>query len=202
MADLTKVIESIAAALLTGGASTLATMFATFRDVRKRLADLDARVNTLSTVVGTQGNLMSESTGIFECLCTLHTQIERLRKEIASWEDNPPTWAVKLVQRAERTSMISAEGQQDFEDRLTGRIRAFQDRLDRIEDNYKYAHGQYDEKFVDVFNYEEDSKARAKELTQLRETIASMNGLLRGIMAAMNIVDCDPSDRKPESKGR
>ena len=201
MSDWTRVVESLAAGLLTGGMSTLATILAAFRDIRKRINDLEARVNVLTNTVGVPGDLMGEATGLFELLSVAKQAVERLRREITSWEDNPPTWAVKLIQRAERASVVTAEGQNDFEDRMAGRIRAFQDRLERVEDDLKHYQGQWADRYLSIMDYETDGKVRTQEYDRLKLQLATQNGLLRGIMSAMNISDAaDPGTGRKITK--
>ena len=202
MADWTRVVESLATGLLTGGVSTLATILAAFRDIRKRLTDLEARVNVLSTTFGTPGDFMCEASGLFEIINTVKQTLERLRREIANWEDTPPTWAMKLVQRAERASVVIAEDKTDFEERISNRIRVFQDRIERTEDDLKHCQGNCSDRYVSSIDYENDGAIRKQELNQLKLNLASTNGILQGIMAAMNIIDTStpPEGRKTSTK--
>ena len=42
--------------------------------------------------------------------------------------------------------------------------------------------------------YEKDGRQRSEELSSIREQLATVNGLLRGIMAAMGYID--PTNKK------
>ena len=109
---------------------------------------------------------------------------------------------MKLVQRAERASVVTAEDQNDFEERMSNRIRVFQDRIERTEDALKHCQGQCSDRYISAVDYENDGATRKQELDQLKLNFASTNGILQGIMAAMSIVDTStPSEgRKTSTK--
>jgi len=189
MSDWIKIAEAVASGLLTGGASSLATVLATFRDIRKRITAIEEHVG--QPAVNT-----TPATGLFHRVDILDVVISRLQKEIASWEDDPPGWVTRLVARAGRGTSVNMEVQQEFEERIVNRLRSFQERMDRWDDRARDS--WTDDKYINRVDYESDAKLRTAESMQLRENLATVNGLLRGVMTAMGVID--KSDDNPPSR--
>jgi hypothetical protein len=181
MSDWMKIVEGIASGLLTGGASSLATVLATFRDIRNRISIVEERLGAPAV------NNTSPGSGLFYRLDLLDSALAKLQKEIGSWEDDPPGWITRLITRAGRGASVNMEVQQEFEERILSRLRSFQERMDRWDDRARDS--WTDDKFVSRQEYEADMKRRAEEFVQMRENLATANGLLRGVMTAMGVID-------------
>lgn len=187
MSDWTKIAEALASGLLTGGASALATLFATFRDLRNRLTALEERLG--APQVNT-----TPSTGLFHRVDILDAAFTKLKKEIDSWEDDPPGWVTRMVARAGRSTSVNMEVQQEFEERIVNRLRSFQERMDRWDDRARES--WTDDRYISRQEYDADVQQRTKEMMLLRENLASVNGLLRGVMTVMGVID-KPEDTTP-----
>jgi len=219
MADWNSVAESLIAGVLTGGTSVLATLTATFRNVRKRLIALE-------TAIGDEGDALKEPTGLFRSMKNLAHTLERLQerteeeaKEIKSdlektkddlrvlkrmvngWNNDPPDWATRLVRRQTSGSFIDLEG---FENRLEDRIRRIDSRIkrteefvERLQEERKRTSMQMrktadmSRDYVTKKEYEADSDKRTEDIVTVRENLATANGLIRGLMAAMGLIDPD-----------
>jgi gas vesicle protein len=178
MSDWTKIVESLASGLLTGGVTALATILATFRDIRNRIAILEERL-------GSPPYNTAPGTGLFHTVGLLDSALTKMRKEIESWEDDPPAWMTRLVSRAGRSGSVNQELQQEFEERIMSRLRTFQERMDRMDDRIR----DENRPGIPRSEYEADQKHLSEEMAQFRETQAASNGLLRGIMSAMGVID-------------
>jgi Mg2+ and Co2+ transporter CorA len=191
MADLQKIAESVASGLLTGGASVITTVFAVFQDIKKRVTNLEEKLGTAEP-----------KTGVYLALSLIEESTKKLRKEIEGWEDDPPSWAKRLLSRARSSSSNDLSGQLDFENRIDRSLKEFRDRLKRLEDHLEERVDQIErdvdrrtlavepgEDFIAREEYVKDSQHRAEEMIKTREQLAGVNGLLRGVMAALGYID-------------
>jgi hypothetical protein len=196
MSDWSKILEAVAGGLLTGGASALTTVFATFRDLRNRVIALEARIGQPSEGLRHATGIHEELHSFNEKFEDISSDIRRVDRKIETWDDgNPPEWALKLVNRVHNRSSVNMELQQEFEARVEARLRSIQDRAVReYERITELERRQDDRKYVLQADYEVDSKRRASEISQVRENLASANGLLRGVLGAMGLID-GPSSR-------
>ena len=180
MSDSTELIKSVVSGVLTGGASVVTTVFAVFRDFRARLKVIEDRL----------GQEVEPKTGVFHALHTLTLELQKLKREILSWEDEAPDWAKRLITRSRTSSAVDLNAHLDFENRVETRLRSFQDKLGRIESDLDTPDAP-DSKLLTRKEYTEDSKERGREMLMLRQELATVNGLLRGVMAALGYLDTD-----------
>jgi hypothetical protein len=190
MSDWTKIVESLASGLLTGGATALATVFATFRDIRNRLAILEERL-------GSPPHNTAPATGLHHVVSTLDATVARMRREIDSWEDDPPAWLTRLVARAGRSGSVNMEIQQEYEERINSRLRSFQERIDRMDDRLR----EEPRAGISRAEIETEQKRILEEVAMLREAQAATNLLLRGVLSAMDIIDTKETARPPKRGG-
>jgi chromosome segregation ATPase len=197
MSDLSHVLEQVASGLLSGSMAALTTVFGTFRDMRKRIKELEEQI----------GQAPPNASGIHRDvevvevrLRKLAEDIERLQKGFESWEDEPPEWVTKMVLRARSSTSVNMEVQQEFEARMELRFRSLQDRIMReLEDTRKAVDDlkketrDLSDMYVTRDNYLQDIHKRTEELSRIREDLAAANGLLGGIMGAMGLIS--PSDK-------
>lgn len=188
MADLSAIVETIVSGLAGGAASGATSILAWARDIRKRLATLEEKV----------GSSTDPKTGLHQSVVLLEELLKRLKRDIEGWEDDPPEWAKRLVSRTRATSSMGLDHLLEVETRLDQKIRTFNERVKSVEEELDDATTKLkriEADFAD-FNrlltreeYERDAKAKSEEILRIRESLATANGLLRGVMAAMGIVD-------------
>jgi chromosome segregation ATPase len=192
--DLPTILQGVASGLLTGGASAGTTFLAVFKDIKKRIADLEK---------GLGDNDSEPPTGLHGTVDQLSKSLRALRNEIESWRDSPPDWLMRIAQRASRSS-TSNEMLHEFEDRIFQRLKRVEEDLDRREDKL---HDEIEKSspefkaFVSREEYEEDSKRRALEIRKIQENLKSTNSFLRGVLAALGYIDPEPpktGDTNPE----
>lgn len=189
MADLTKIIETVVSGVLAGGASAGTTLFAFARDIKKRLTDLEAKI----------GSSEDPKTGLYHSLWAVEEMLKRLKRDVENWDDDPPEWAKRLVSRTRSSSAMGLDHMLEVEQRLDQKIRTFNDRIKGYEDELEEVIRRVrtleeDEapnigKLLTREEYEKDSRAKAEEVLKVRESLATANGLLRGVMAAMGYLD-------------
>lgn len=169
MADTTDLIKTVVSGVITGGTSAATTFLTVFRAVKKQVADLEEKV----------GSSTDPKTGLYLTVSTVEDNLRRLRRELTEWDDQPPDWAKRLVQRAKVSSANDLNTIVDIESRVDARLRSFQDRLTVVENGQKKTTAMTREEFL------EDSARRAREVGEIREEIAAVNGLLKGILVAL-----------------
>jgi len=194
MTDLSKYVESVLSGLLAGGASAATTVLAFAKDIKNRLTTIETKL----------GSSEEPRTGLFQSVWTTEEGFRRFKRTVESWDEDPPEWAKRLISRHRSTSTLSVDHLLEIENRIDQKIRTFQDRLKGYEDTLedigarvrKHADEDRPEaiRMVSRDDYEKDSRAKAEELVKIRESLATANGLLRGVMAAMGYIDDKPKD--------
>lgn len=188
MADHASIIQSVISGVLTGGASAATTFLAIFKDLKRRIGDLEATLGS---------DKKDPKTGIFYTLEILSNDIRRIRREIDSWRDDPPDW---IIRAAQRRSSVTMEHHSEIEERVEARLRAFNQTLKRIEEEVSHRDAALGRptknQFVTREEYEADSRARAEEISRIRANVSSANSFLRGVMADLGYIDQQP-EKKP-----
>jgi len=197
MADISKILEGVIGGLLAGGISGGSGVVAYFRDLKKRLADLEAKLGT-----------SEPKTGIYLALWMLEEPLKKIHREMDSWEDDPPEWAKRLLSRSRVSSSTDLGQQVEFEGRIMLALRQYNDRIKRIEDDFdskidrierdveRHISEGPDGKMLTRAEYVADSRERAAEMLKLRQELATANGLLRGVMSGLGYLELGS-----ESKG-
>ena len=191
-------LQEVITGILTGGAGALTSLLGGFRTLQKELADLEEAV----------GKTEPNKSGLHLAVSLIEESMKRLRRDIESWEDQPPRWAERLIARARGGSQSDLTSQIQFEERVATTLRSYNDRLGRVQDDLAEVLQQMkDIKLPDDYlsrdEYLSDSRQRAEDMIRVREQIATANGLLRGVMSAMGMIDPERSERpKPPRPGR
>jgi gas vesicle protein len=202
MGEPNQIIPQIIAGILTGGAGATTTLLGVFRKTKERL-------KALEELVGQDGSEGPLRTGIFLSIQALEETTKKLKREIESWEDTPPKWAERLLGRARLSSSSDLTGQVQFEESIQRSLRSFNERLSRAEEDLEKDMRRVQEdierqlsedngsRLITREEYLRDSRTRAEEMLKLREQLATVNGMLRGVMTALGIID--PVTGKPSS---
>ena len=169
MADGTEIIKTVISGLITGGTSAATTFLTVFRSMKVRVTDLEEKV----------GSSVDPKTGLHLAVASLDDTVRRLKRSIDDWEDHPPDWAKRLVSRARANTSSDLNTVADIESRMDSRLRSFQERLAIIENAQMHATAMSREEFL------EDAARRAREVGEIREEMAAVNGLLKGILVAL-----------------
>lgn len=197
-----ELVQTVISGALTGGASSATAILAIFRDIRNKISAIEERIGQptsgLTKATGIQlsieelGNKIRE---LEEKDRKISELLSKLQDSMHEWEDDPPEWLAKYVTR-NRTS-VNLELQQDFENRIENRFRSLQERISRELDSIESYKRRLDERYVSEETYQRDTRAHAEENATLRESLASTNGLLKGLLAANGIIDTEPQ-KKPK----
>jgi chromosome segregation ATPase len=200
-------ITSIISGILTGGAGAATTLVGAFRKTKARIKELEEAVGESEPV----------KTGLFLTVGALEEAVRKIKREMESWEDAPPTWAERLYARARSNSSSDLSSYVQIEENVNRQLRSFNERLSRAEDDQEAKIRRIEDdveralaeepsgKLLTREEYLQDSRMRAEEMVKLRESLATVNGLLRGTMAALGLVDPEgsrPPPRLPPRPGR
>lgn len=170
MSDTTEIVRSIISGVVTGTVSATTTLLTVFQKLRNRVKNLEDNL----------GSSVDPKTGLNLVVASLDDAFRRLKRDIDGWEDHPPDWAKRLIQRAKLNASSDLNTVVDIESRVDARLRSFQERLTTLE--------KTDSQGPTVMTreeYLEDSQQRAEELSKIREEIAATNGLLKGVLVAL-----------------
>ena len=190
MADLA-LLQTIASGVLSGGGSAVTAFAAVFRDIKKRLTKLEDRV-------GNDGADGDPKTGIYLVVERLDEIARKTKKELETWEEDPPEWLLRLINRAARSNSINLEIHSELERFVEDKFRRATSETRRLEEQIESLSKQLDgfqkqvDSYIDRAEFERGTRERVQEMSALREQLATVNGLLRGIMTAMGYVDQKP----------
>lgn len=187
MSDNASLIQTILSGVLSGGGSAVTAFAAVFREIRKRLDKLEAQI-------GKDGAEGEPKTGLFLLVERLDEIARKVKKEVDSWEEDPPEWLLRLINRAARSSSVNLEHFGELERIIDQRFKTNRDNISRLEEKLEVIERRFDD-FISTADYEKDARQRSEELASIREQLATANGLLRGIMTAMGYID--PTKKRP-----
>ena len=170
MTDYTDLARAITSGLITGGSAALTTFLTIFRGVRKQVKDIEDKL----------GSSTDPKTGLHLTVATLEDSLRRFKRDVDDWDDHPPDWAKRLVQRAKVNSADDLSAVVDIGNRVDTRLRSFQERLAILETASTHTPNS-----ISREEYLEDAKRRVQEVSEIREEMAAINGLLKGILIAL-----------------
>ena len=191
MAEPSELVPQIIAGILSGGAGAATSLLGVFRKTKERLKALEEAVGKEEPI----------KTGLFLTVYAIDETLKKLKREVESWEDDPPKWAERMMARGRAGSNHDLAAQVQFEERVERTIRSYNERLSRLEDDLAAKTRRLEEEVRETGEggrlltrdeYLEDSKGRAVEMGKIREQLATVNGLLRGVMSALGIIDPPP----------
>lgn len=191
MSDWTSLIQNAVAGLITGGAGATSTILAVFKDIKKRLDNLEK-------TVGSAGSSVEARTGLFlligqltETLDKANEEIRKLRRGFDNLEDDPPDWFTRAMNR--RPSFVP-DHTQDYE-RIEKIAKSALDRAKQVEGEVEEMRKDVDRlsrDFVSQDSFDHDSAKRLEDIRKLQENLSTVNGFLRGVMATLGYIDAPP----------
>ncbi len=212
MSDWSHIVQTVVSGVVSGGAGAATTLVAFFKEQR-------SKIEKLEKIVGSAGSSVEPRTGLHLLTAQLDDRVEayqeaskKFRREVEGWQDNPPDWLVRLLNRRTTTS-VDADDLEDYHARTDQRIRLAIERMKRLEEAFEVISSQVsglpekferqgDSRFVDVETYTQDSKERAEEIRRIQENLQSANSFLRGVMATLGYVDSTGDSNGAETPRR
>jgi tetrahydromethanopterin S-methyltransferase subunit G len=158
--SLNGLLESIISAIISGGGTALSTMLAIFRDMKKRVEELDKKI----------GSVDSKS-GLTFSIHLLEESIKQVKDSIENSNE-----------RKSKTGLESYLNDQSIQKipSFDPRLREVEERLDIVENKFK--------RFVTEEDFELSDQKRAEEIMTIKTTLAEVRGLLRGLQSALGLI--------------
>lgn len=173
MADLSKLLEGAAEGLAAGLLGVISTALAGFKDIKDRLKALEDKLGTADPPTGLAGQYKE-----------LALSVAKIRRELDGWSDEAPEWAQRLMRKARASSVSNLDDLVAAEQRVDAKMQALAKLTKKLEDALE-AH----EDLVTRAEYEKDAKERAAEMSRVEKQLGESNGLLRGVLAALEFTD-------------
>ncbi len=165
-------VETILSGVLTGGATAASTIYGFFRSTKERLDKLESALGKSEPRSG----FFLAIQALNEGLGKIQTHMEDMNLRVKRLEE----WGTVGVIRTPMPFDPHAQGDSE------ARWRDIQRRMGDLEDNVKRLERRVDGWNTDIAKVDE---RRSQELGRVREEMASVNGLLRGLMAALDYED-------------
>lgn len=197
MPEWTKAWEALAAGLVTGSFSAASTLWAMLHSFRERITAVETK--------------LGKPSGPIEAASGFHLAIERLAESIKKLDEAFREFKTAEHERLMKEVQESLEKfSRDFRDeyelgprraswasevdeaRLDGRFKALTDKLQTLQGTLDLLDAKRDT-WVTRAEFNADSKRRAEELATMKESLGATNGLLKGTMAAVGILDTGDS---------
>lgn len=195
MPDWAKAWEALAAGLVTGSFSAASTLWAMLHSFRERISAVETK--------------LGKPSGPIEAASGFHLAIERLQEAIKKIDDSFRDFRTTehdrvLKEVRDELEKFNRDLRDEFD--LGPRRASWTNETDQMDARFDVRFKALDQKFQSALDrlearrdvvsraeYEGDSRRRASELASIRESLAATNGLLKGTMAAVGILDLDGS---------
>jgi hypothetical protein len=162
-------LGSIVTAILTGTGTAFTTVFALYKDVRKKVEDLEKKVGSFES-----------KTGISYAVVKLEESVKELERDSEETTDA----------RRRRPSFLSfddmLEADQSALPSLVHRIKGFESKLREIEDSIQRIELRT-KRMVSDSDFEAADRKRAEEIAGVRTTVFEVKGLLQGLHMALGL---------------
>lgn len=162
-------IGSIVTAILTGTGTAFTTVFTLYKDIKKKVDDIDKRVGTFES-----------KTGISYTVVKLEEALRDLKRDTDETANSRQRWPSFLslddMLEADTTALPS----------LVHRIKGFEAKLREIEDNLHSLDLRV-KRMVSESEFEAADRKRAEEIAEVRTTVFEVKGLLQGLHMALGL---------------
>lgn len=161
--SLDHLLESVVPAVITAGGTAASTILAFFRNLQKRIEDLEKKVGSMD---GKNGLVFS-----------MHVAEEAIKSVREQVENAPPREGTRWRLPSFSNEGLSGEYEQKLRD-FDRRLKDMEDNIDRF----------LRKKYVSEDEFEQADRERAAEIAAVRTTMAEVRGLLEGLKTALGLV--------------
>lgn len=162
-------LGSLITAILSGGGTAFTTVFALFKDLRKKVEDLEKKVGSFES-----------KTGIAYAIVKVEETLKDLKRDTDETTDarrrRPSFLSFDDMLEADTTAIPS----------LVHRIKGFEAKLREIEDNLQRLDLKV-KRLVSESDFEAADRKRAEEIAGVRATVFEVKGLLQGLHMALGL---------------
>ena len=162
-------IGSLITAVLSGGGTAFTTVFALFKDIRKKVEELEKKVGSFES-----------KTGLAYAIVRLEESIKDVKRDTEETTDarrrRPSFLSFDDMLEADTTALPS----------LIHRIKNFEVKLREIEENLQRLDVKV-KRMVMEDEFESADRKRAEEIAGVRATVFEVKGLLQGLHMALGL---------------
>jgi hypothetical protein len=162
-------LGSLITAILSGGGTAFTTVFALFKDLRKKVEELEKKVGSFES-----------KTGISYAVVKLEESLKDLRRDTDETTDA----------RRRRPSFLSFDDMLEADTNalpsLVHRIKGFEAKLREVEENLQRIELKVN-RMVSESDFESADRKRAEEIAGVRNTVFEVKGLLQGLHMALGL---------------
>lgn len=167
-------LETIITAVVSSGGTAVSAIAAFFKDVKRRLDELDRRVGSVDSRNG---------------LAYTVDQLEETVKKIEGWSNHPPEWLMQLVNRGRRA--IPVYGNSDEYEAHDTKLRSLERRVKDLEGQLREIERTLERTVLDDA-FDVADRQRAMEISEIRANIAGISGVLKGLESAISLLGKGP----------
>jgi len=163
-------LPSIIAGLISGSATALTILLSVVSNVKKNRQEANRKMDAIPM---------------------LEEQLASLRRQIGSWEEEPPTWSKRLLARSRTSTLTDLDAIRGAEDRIDRLFTEVKSRIRRLEERFEDLDQETRDSIVEIRDfltreeYLRDQAERAEEVARFRESWAALNSMMRGVLATM-----------------
>jgi len=174
--DVNHLLESVVPAVITGGGTAISTILAFFRDIKKKVEELEKKVGSFESKAG----LIYGLHVLEESVKRLKEAVEQIQQRDSHTTGGPWGRPRSISNEYFPWDDIRNEIQELVKKELNYRLTNVDDRLDKIDQKLK--------KLVSEDDFEQADRARADEIAEVRTTMAEVRGLLQGLQSALGLI--------------
>jgi seryl-tRNA synthetase len=156
-------------AVLSGGGTAFTTVFALFRDLRRKVEEVEKKVGSFES-----------KTGLAYAIVKLEDTLNNLKRDAEETTDarrrRPSFLSLDDMIEVDTTSLPS----------LIQRIRGFEAKLREVEDSLQRMEMRL-KRMVSGEEFETADRKRAEEIAGVRTTVFEVRGLLQGLHMALGL---------------
>ncbi len=171
MAFPDNLFENVLTAVISGGGTAVSAILAFFRDVKKRVDEIDRRVGSAEN-----------RSGLVHSVATLEQTVKDLQRVIEGWSHNPPDWVLRAMgaMGVRRPSFLGDE-------ELGRDLRELDRRVEELEETLEKLMKKIERAVTEEDFYNAD-KQRAQQISELRTSIADTSGMVKGLQLALGLI--------------
>jgi hypothetical protein len=163
---LDNILQSVLPAVISGGGTAISTIYAFARDVKKRVEALENRIGSVDS-----------KTGLAFALSLVEESLRQVRNQI---DNNLYTQRSKIdTLTGMETLAVQDQGTLYKLRALESKNSELEDRISRVEVKSRH--------FVSEADFEEADRQRANEITEVRNILYEVKGLIQGLQTAWGV---------------
>jgi len=164
--SLDHLLESVVPAVISGGGTALSTILAFFRDIKKRVEELEKKIGSIDS-----------KTGLVYSIHLMEEGLKSVREHYQREQQGDESWPRR---RPGSFTNLESVGFEERLRKLEGQFKDIEECHERLESKIK--------RCVPEEDFEQADRQRAEEIAQVKNTMAEVRGLLQGLQSALGLI--------------